>query len=187
MARDKQQNSAPFGSSCQNVVVKTGKLTSGIDVTTNRNLNINNFDTLNGFGFTNSPGGSYYAVRIPAAQVTALLASVPASSKLALHSLLFQTSVVDASVVPVFAQALLATGSATGSTATVDLATPLAAASGFIAQDTDFAPFYLPEGKALAKIVTQGIADGSITDLFLVLQLTNAPFPGVSGYRRSSV
>ena len=165
----------------KNVVVKVGKVTSDVDVTTNRNLNINNFDTLNAFGFTNSPAGRYYAVRIPAAQITALLTSVPPSSKLSLHSALFATSVVDASVLPVFAQAVLATGSASGATATVDLAEPLAVASGFLGQDADFAPFYLPEGHALAKKVMRGIDDGSITDLFLVLQLGNTPFPGVSG------
>jgi len=165
----------------KNVVVKAGKVTSGVDVTTNRNLNINNFDTLNAFGFIDLPGGGYYAVRIPAAQVTALLASVPASSKLSLHSLQFQTLVADSSVVPVFARAVLATGSASGATATINLATPLAEASGFVAQDTDFSPFYVADGKALAKIVQEGIADGSITDLFLVLQLGTAPFPGVSG------
>jgi hypothetical protein len=33
----------------------------------------------------------------------------------------------------------------------------------------------------LAKIVQQGIADGTITDLFLVLRLSSSPFPGVSG------
>lgn len=165
----------------KNVVVKVGKVTSDVDVTTNRNLNINNFDTLNAFGFTNSPAGRYYAVRIPAAQITALLTSVPPSSKLSLHSALFATTVVDASVLPVFAQAVLATGSASGATATVDLAEPLAVASGFLGQDADFAPFYLPEGHALAKKVMRGIDDGSITDLFLVLQLGNSPFPGVSG------
>ena len=164
----------------KNVVVKAGKFTRGVDITTNRNLNINNFDALSGFGFLNSPAGRYYAVRVPAAQVTALLASVPSSSKLSLHSLLFHTTIVDASVVPVFAQAILATGNANGTTATIDLATPLAAASGFIGQDTEFAPFYLQEGRELAKIVQEGIAAGTITDLFLVLQLGSSPFPGVS-------
>ena len=164
----------------KNVVVKAGKVTSDIDITTNRNLNINNFDTLNAFGFGNVPGGRYYAVRIPAAQVTALLATVPASSKLSLHSLLIPTLVVDSSVVPVFAQAMLTTGSASGAIATIDLATPLAAASGFVAQDTDFAPFYFDEGKELAKIVQRGVADGTITDLFLVLRIGPSPFPGIS-------
>ena len=164
----------------KNVVVKAGKITSDIDITTNRNLNINNFDALNAFGFSNSPPGRYYAVRVPAAQVTTLLSSVPPTSKLALHSLLFQTVVVDASVVPVFAEAMLATGTASGATASINLATPLAATSGFVAQDTDFAPFYVNEGKELAKTVQQGVADGTITDLFLVLRLPNSPFPGIS-------
>jgi len=164
----------------KNVVVKSGKVTSGINVTTNRNLNINNFDALNAFGFLNAPAGRYYAVRIPAAQITALLSSVPATSKLSLHSLLFQTNVFDASTVPVFARAVLATGSVSGSTATIDLATPLASAAGFVAQDADFAPFYLNEGKELAVKVRQGVAAGTITDLFLVLQLGAAPFPGIS-------
>ena len=165
----------------KNVVVKTGKVTGDVDITTNRNLNINNFDTLNAFGFVNSPAGRYYAVRIPAAQITTLLASVPPASQLSLHSALFATGAVDASVLPVFARAMLTTGSATGATASINLAEPLAVMSGFLGQDTDFTPFYLPQGHALAKAVIRGREDGSITDLFLVLQLPDLPFPGVSG------
>ena len=165
----------------KNVVVKVGKVTSDIDITTNRNLNINNFDALGGIGFINTPPGLYYAVRIPAAQVTALLAAIPSTSQVSLHSVLFDTYVVDNSVVPVFARAMLATGSASGTVATIDLGLPLAVATGFVGQDGDFAPFYLQEGKELARIVRQGIASGSITDLFLVLQLGDAPFAGVSG------
>jgi len=165
----------------KNVVVKLGKVTSDVDITTNRNLNINNFDTLNAFGFTNSPAGNYYAVRIPAAQVSTLLSTVPDSSKLSLHSALFATNIVDASVVPVFAQAMLAAGSVSGANASINTTDPLAVVSGFIAQEADFAPFYLSEGHALARKVLRGIEDGSITDLFLVLQLPGSPFPGISG------
>ena len=54
--------------------------------------------------------------------------------------------------------------------------------TGFVGQENDFAPFYLKNGHELGKRVMRGIADGSITDLFMVLRIpTTTPFAGVSG------
>jgi hypothetical protein len=50
----------------------------------------------------------------------------------------------------------------------------------FVAQDTDFAPFYFKNPHDLSEVIRLGIADGSIQNLFLVLQIQPAPFPGVS-------
>ena len=92
------------------------------------------------------------------------------------------THLVDLSVPAVFAEATLATGSVSGSNALIDLSEPLARVTGFVGQDTDFAPFYLKNGHELGKRVMRGIADGSITDLFMVLRIpTTTPFAGVSG------
>jgi hypothetical protein len=165
------------------VFVNLGKTTADINVTTNRNLNINPFGVRTNVGFINPPtGGFIYAVRVPASEITALLASVPATSRVSLNSLLFDTIVLDASVVPVFAKVMLTTGSINpDTTANIDLLNPLAVESGFVAQDTDFAPFFLHEGEEIAETVRAGIAAGTISDLFMVLQIPSAPFPGVSG------
>ena len=92
----------------------------------------------------------------------------------------FDTFVVDASVVPVFAEATLATGTVNGSTATIDLAHPLARQTGFVGQDDDFAPFYFPFPDLLGKLVHLKIVHGDIQNLFLVLRLSTSPPSGVS-------
>jgi hypothetical protein len=165
----------------KNVHVNPGKVKSGVDLITTRNININAFGNRNFVGFTNSPAGLIYAVRVPAAQVTTVAA--PFGNRIGFHTMAFDTFVADASVVPVFAEAMLATGTsnADGSVVSIDLANPLDRVSGFIGQDNDFAPFFLKNGHQLGKRVLRGIADGSITNLFLVLQVpTTTPFPGVS-------
>ena len=132
---------------------------------------------LTNIGFTGAAPGTYYAVRIPAADVTAL----DAGNGIYVNSAEFLTAVVDASVVPAFAEATLTTGSVSGGV-TVDLAHPLAKRTGFIGQDTDFAPFYFVHSGRLGRKILEGIDNGSITDLFLVLQIpTSTPFPGISG------
>jgi hypothetical protein len=65
-------------------------------------------------------------------------------------------------------------------TATIDLANPLDRSITFVAQDTDFAPFYFKNPHDLSETIRLGIADGSIQNLFLVLQIQPAPFAGVS-------
>jgi hypothetical protein len=89
---------------------------------------------------------------------------------------------VNASVVPVFAKATLTTGTVSGTTATIDLAKPLAQKNGFVGQDNDSAPFYFNFPRTLGAVVQRGIGNGSIQNLFIVLQIpTTTPFPGVSG------
>lgn len=163
----------------KSVVAKAGKTAAGVNITTNNNVNINNFGNLTNIGFINPPTGLFhYAVRVTAAQ---LLAAVPPDpGTLSLHSILFDTYVIDASVVPHFARAMLARGTVSGSTAAIDLVNPLAQTTGFVGQDADFAPFYLADGHDLAKQVLQEIAAGTLTDLFLVLVIPPGPFPGVS-------
>jgi hypothetical protein len=85
-------------------------------------------------------------------------------------------------VVPVFAKAVLTTGTVNGTTATIDLAHPLAQKNGFVGQDNDLAPFYFNFPRALGAVVQRGIGRGEIQNLFIVLQVpTTTPFPGVSG------
>jgi hypothetical protein len=161
------------------VPVIVGKTTSGINFTTNVTTNINNFGALTNIGFINSPGGRTYAVRIPAAQI----AAVNPGEDILIHSGLFNSFLVDASVSPVWAEALLTTGTidATGATASIDLAHPLARKTSFLAQDSDFAPFHFATPRLLGHVVREGIANGTIQNLFLVLKLGNPPFAGISG------
>jgi hypothetical protein len=141
-------------------------------------FNISGFGARNFIGFINPPAGGFiYAVQFPASQVSALNGGNPTL----IQAGLFDTIVVDASVPVVFANAWLAKGVINpDTTATIDLVTPLATSSGFLAQDTDFAPFYFKNPQDLSEVIRLGIADGSIQNLFLVLQIPPAPFAGVS-------
>ncbi|MCI0660988.1 MAG: hypothetical protein L0220_07940 [Acidobacteria bacterium] len=162
------------------LLVLPGHNKSGIDMVTSDAVSINNFGARNFIGFVNPlPPGFLYAVQVPASQ----LATVNLGGDFLIQGVSFDTFVIDASVVPVFARALLTTGVINADdTATLDLNCPLAEKSGFIGQDNDFAPFYFKSPSGLGRKVRQGIADGSIQNLFIVLQVpTTTPYPGISG------
>jgi hypothetical protein len=153
-------------------------LSSNINIVTSDSININNFGNRNFVGFTNIAPGTLYALQVPASQITAVN---PGGSFL-IQGMAFDTFVTDASVVPVFAKAVLTTGTVNGTTATIDLAHPLAQKDGFVGQDNDLAPFYFNFPRALGAVVQKGIERGDIQNLFIVLQVpTTTPFPGVSG------
>jgi hypothetical protein len=163
----------------KNVHVNPGKTETGVDITTNSVFNISNFGAINAIGFINSPPGRTYAVAFPASQISAILPG----EDILVQAGLFDTQVVDASVPVIFADAFLTTGviNADG-TASIDLERPLDKASSFLAQDTDFAPFYFKNPHVLGKKIRRGIDNGEIQNLFLVLRIpTTIPFPGVSG------
>jgi hypothetical protein len=164
----------------KNVSLNPGKTRSGVDITTNATLSINNFGTRDFIGFTGSPAGRMYAVRFPKADLEA----VAPGEQIFLQAAQFDTSVVDASVPVVFARALLVSGSvdpATGAIASLNLDDPMASAENFLGQDNDFAPFFFKDSKNLGRDIRRGIERGEIEDVFLVLQIpTTAPFPGVS-------
>ena len=163
----------------KNVHVNAGQVTAGNNITTNSVFNISGFGARTNIGFINPPaGGLIYAVQFPASQITALNGGNPTN----IQAGLYDTIVVDASVPVVFATAMLTTGVINpDTTATINLATPLDTAVTFVAQDTDFAPFYFKNPHDLSETIRLGIADGSIQNLFLVLQIPPAPFAGVSG------
>jgi hypothetical protein len=149
-----------------------------IDITTNDQINIANFGSRDFVGFTGQAAGSYYAVRIPASQISA----INPGGDIYIQEALYDTFDFDASVVPTFAEASLVTGTVSGGAATLDLAHPLAKVTRFVGQDNDFAPFYFPFPNLLGKQVRRGIERGDIQNLFIVLRLpTTTPFPGVSG------
>jgi matrixin len=153
-------------------------LSSGVDIVTSDSININNFGNRNFVGFTALVPGRLYAVQVPASQI----AAVNPGGDLLIQGVAFDTTVANASVVPVFAKAVLTTGTVSGTTATIDLAKPLAQKSGFVAQENDLSPFYFTFPRALGAVVKNGIERGDIQNLFIVLQIpTTTPFPGVSG------
>jgi hypothetical protein len=163
----------------KNAHVNAGHVTGGVNIITNNVIQIAGFGARTNIGFINAPAGGFiYAQQFPAAQISALNGGNPTL----LQAGLFDTTVVDASVPVVFARAMLAKGVINpDTTATIDLTTPLASETLFVAQDLDFSPFYFKNPHDLSETIRLGIADGSIQNLFLVIQILPAPFAGVSG------
>ncbi|HJU93828.1 MAG TPA: matrixin family metalloprotease [Pyrinomonadaceae bacterium] len=162
----------------KNVHVNAGQTNANTNIVTNNQITIAGFGARNAIGFINPPpGGFIYAVQFPASQISALNGGNPTLIQMGL----FDSSVVDASAPVLFAKAMLTTGVINpDTTATVNLATPLDTSILFLGQETDFSPYYLKNPHDLSEIIRAGIADGSIQNLFLVLQIPPAPFPGVS-------
>lgn len=162
----------------KNVRVNPGQVNGGNNIVTNDVFNISGFGARTNIGFVNPPAGGFiYAVAFPASQISALNAGNPTL----VQAGLFDTNVVDASAPVVFAKAWLTTGVINAdTTATIDLVNPLDSSVAFLAQDTDFAPFYFKNPHDLSETIRAGIADGSIQNLFLVIQIPPSPFLGVS-------
>ncbi len=160
------------------VLVIPGLTSGGKDFITNRQFTLGSDGPFDSVGFTGAPPGTYYALRLPADFVRAVLGS----GRTLVQAVEYFTFVFDASVVPVFSEALLTTGTATGTTAEVDLGHPLRRTTGFVAQERDFSPFYLSQPQSLAQEILRSLAHRPGADLFLVLRLpTTSPYPGVSG------
>lgn len=162
----------------KNAHVNPGHVKSGVDITTNNVIQIQGFGARTNIGFINPPAGGFiYATQFPASQISALNGGNPTL----LQAGLYDTTVVDASVPVVFAKVTLSRGVINpDTTATIDLANPLASESLFVAQDLDFSPFYFKNPHDLSEVIRAGIADGSIQNLFLTIQIQSAPFAGVS-------
>lgn len=162
----------------KNVHVNAGQVNAGTNITTNNVINVSGFGVRTNIGFINPPAGGFiYAVQFPASQISALNGGNPAL----LQAGLFDTNVVDASAPVLFARTMLTTGVINpDTTATIDLANPLTSSLTFLSGETDFGPFYFKNPHDLSETVRLGIADGSIQNLFLVIQIPGAPFPGVS-------
>ena len=164
----------------KNVHINAGATNANTNIITNNQISINPFGNLrNGIGFVQPvpPGGLIYAVRFPASEISALNGGNPTLIQMGL----FETLVLDASAPVLFAQAMLTTGVVNpDTTATINLANPLDTSVAFLAQDNDVAPYFFKNPHDLSETIRAGIADGSIQNLFLVLQIPPAPFPGVS-------
>lgn len=162
----------------KNAHVNAGQTTGGVNITTNSVFTIGGFGARTNIGFINPPAGGFiYAQQFPASQISALNGGNPTNLQVGL----FDTVMLDASVPAVFARAMLTKGVInTDTTATIDLVNPLASEIVFVGQDTDFSTFYFKNPHDLSETVRLGIADGSIQNLFLVVQILPSPFAGVS-------
>ena len=162
----------------KNVHANAGFITGGTNITTNNVFTIAPFGAVTNIGFINPPAGGFiYAVSFPASEISALNGGNPTL----IQAGQFDSFVIDASAPVLFARALLTTGVINpDTTATIDLANPLATSVSFLSQDTDFGPFYFKNPQDLSETIRLGIANGSIQNLFLVIQIPSAPFPGVS-------
>lgn len=159
------------------VLVLPGQTRSGVDFVTNDQIQIANYGSLDFIGFTDQPAGGYYAVRFPGSQV---LAANPGGNVL-IQAGTFRTIVFDNAVVPLFAEAILTTGSVSGSTVNINLSHPLWKETAFVGADNDDAPFYFPLPAVLGAAFKLGVQLRLFEDLFLVLRLpTTTPFPGVN-------
>jgi hypothetical protein len=169
----------------KNVHVNPGHTNGGVDLITNRRIEVRNFGNRSAIGFVNSPAGRMYAVAFPASQIAQVFSQIPVQNPghdVLVQAGLLDTIVLDPSTPAQFAQAVLAKGVINpDNTATIDLANPLDRANGFLGQDNDFAPFYFKNPHVLGKKIRDGIESGDIQNVFLVLQIpTTTPFPGVS-------
>ena len=146
---------------------------TGIDITTNRTLNINSFGTPD---FIRTVAG-YFAVRVSASQLNEIMKK----GDLVIQSASYDTGVLRSSVLPVFVEASLTTGviNPDGS-ATLNRDAPLARASGFLSQDNDFGRLYFDNPRALGQTVRAGVQSGAIRNLFVVLR---TPGDGTLFYR----
>lgn len=162
----------------KNVHVNAGKVNAGTNIITNNVITVAGFGARTNIGFINPGVNNFvYAVQFPASQIAALNGGNPTL----LQAGLFDSSVVDASVPVLFARAMLTTGVINPDTsATIDMANPLTSSVSFLSGETDFGHFYFKNPHDLSETVRLGIADGSIQNLFLVIQIPAAPFPGVS-------
>jgi hypothetical protein len=162
----------------ENHQIVPGLTAEHVDLVTSTDVNIDNFGALNAIGFTNATGNFVYAVRVPAAQI----AAIAAGRKLIVKAVAFDTHVVDASVPPIFAEAVLTTGTVNADgTLTPNMLTPLARAELFLGQDGDLAPFALQRGLQIGRQIQLGIQQGVIENVVMLLRPTAPPYAGVSG------
>jgi len=160
------------------VFVLPGFTRPGIDVVTNRELQLRNA------GISDEVAGEVvglmdviYAERFTNAEV---LARLTAGSLLT--TALFETFTFDASVVPRFKRAGVFLGrlDANG-TPVIDLTRPVLAQPDFIGQEFDLAPLYARLPRVQSPALEQRLRADPTLDVFVVLEADNDFVPGPSG------
>lgn len=165
------------------VLVRAGRDRSGVDFVTNVTNTLRYtdgvFDDDDPFIsplFPPAPPGRLYAVRFANEDVLDFLAAGSV-----LHTGQFLTDVSDASAPVIFKSAMLATGRIkVDGTADIDLDHVLERRSPFLAQEDDFSPLYFRFPNILSFLTRALLELQPNTDLFLVLEVPKAPFPGFS-------
>jgi hypothetical protein len=161
------------------VVAAAGQTVSGIDFTTDKTVEVKNYGAFAALGDDNAPGGSYYAVRVSANQLSQAFAQATNHNP-SLASAFFLTGVKDSSVVPHFAAAMLTTGVVhPDGTATVDVHHALARQNDFVAHNFAFTPLFFNDAHSLTRKVLTRLRHVKGEDLFIVLRLPEGPFPGL--------
>jgi hypothetical protein len=159
------------------VFALSGFTTAGYDFITNRQRKIAPFGLLDQLTDRNPKPSSYFAVRIHGDDV---LDAVGAGSLL--QSADFLTFPQKRADVALFAEAMLTSGSVSGSEVEVEVRKPLARQRWFVGQDGDFTPLYFNRPETLTRNVLRDLGKGKIEDLFLVLRLpASASFFTASG------
>jgi hypothetical protein len=160
------------------VVPAPGKTVSGIDLTTDKTIEVKNYGPFAALGGENAVPGEYYAVRISPSQLSQALAGATNHDPL-VASAFFFTGVKDASVVPHFA-AMLTTGNLNADgTADVDVRHPLARQADFVGHNFNFTPMFFGDAKTLTATVLSRMRHFKSEHLFLVLRVPRGPFPGL--------
>lgn len=153
----------------------------GIDFATVETFKAGNVIGRFSSGFTDLGPGTYYIVRVP---VQTIIDNF--DGHFSVQSALFETRVVDGSVVPRFSEAMITTGrvDAELNILEIDLDRPLLREAPFIGQDNDFSPLYARSPIALGRRIERRYQRGNFDSLFLVLRLPteDAPFPGPTGF-----
>jgi hypothetical protein len=160
--------------------VQSGRTTSVPPFVTNVRIALGNSAPVQASNVSSAAlRGSRYAVRIP----KQTLVDAYQGDFLLFQSAEFLMVAIAASEAPVFAEALLTTGrlDAAGQPQ-IDLAQPLRRQALLVGQDRDFSAFVFEDPFELSFEIAKGLHDGTIEDLFLVLQVpTAAPRENPSG------
>ncbi len=152
------------------VTVSAGTpLVSNVNFITNRITSITNSGPPNMTDFNDTPG-SCYAVDFPISQLVA----ADAGRGLPLTTGIIEGVSADQSQSCVMQQVWLAFGTVSGTTATINLATPLDTKTNFGIQQFERMPWFF-ERKNLAKKIIDAYRTGAQTHVFLVAKTPNKP------------
>ncbi len=160
------------------VNVRAGRVSDDRDFVLNEQIRVGDSrDYVGVAAGTGATPGTYFALRIPGDEILA----AAGRHRVAIQAAEYFVAITDDSVVPLFSEALLVRGFIAGNSAILDLAHPLRRTTNFVAQQTDFSPFYFSDPEELGEDLLYELSHG-LEAVFLVLRdPLSRPFPGVSG------
>lgn len=161
------------------VLVLPALTTNNVNLVTNDEIRLRNSGLADFAGTSQAIGFNdvVYAERFTNAEVLARL-----NTGALVTSGLFETTVLDASVVPKYKRASLILGRVNADgTAAVDLTKPFVARSNFVGQDSDLTPLYFSLPSIQNLVLKALLQADSTLDVFLVLEANNEFETGTSG------